>query len=304
MSDWNVTTQVIKNIKTSFEDSLAPVFRTAQRIGKSYQRIVSENRLQIQETLKRISEGFIETEEDLKVFKVAIIDLGYPPHEGMGIWNMREIAKMYTEDKSTLEETIDYIMCEYYDDEFFTELGRMWENYEVLQNRLPILRNVIMAHNLGMYNVSIPAIIAQLEGVLIDSFEIKGYVNGVIIKMLLKELLKEEDSGFDFDGEIRKYYEKNILADFERGKIIKSDVSRNAILHGADITYGKQIVSIKAILLFDTIATKLLHLDEEVRIKGKNKAESYQREQKRKRQNRNKKNPRRKNRNKKNYEPR
>lgn len=273
----------IRYINNEYIKSVQSIAEQTSKVVDSYLKTIKTISFdQIQESFKKLAAGLLETEDDLKVFKVAIIDLGYPPHENMDLGTMRGIAKAYVEDKETLEEVIDDIMCEYYDDIFFRELGAIWEDSNGLQRRLSILRNVIMSHNLGMYGVSVPTIIAQLEGMIVEAFEIKGRVNGGIINILLSELLRKEEAVYSFNEEILGYYKDNILAGFEHGKIVESDISRNAILHGADVEYGKQTVSIKAILLFDFIADKLDDVDQGLIRETKNKVEEYRRSLRRK----------------------
>ncbi|MBO0994657.1 hypothetical protein [Bacillus sp. SD088] len=153
--------------------------------------------------MEKLREGISETEEDLKLFKTAIVDLGYPPHEDMDIGIVRAIAQAYREDKVSLLDNIDEFMCEYYNSELISDISNQWEKNVMLKKRLPILRNIIMSHNQGMYYVSIPAALSQLEGVLINAFSIKGKVNGDVLNILLKELLmqNEVEKIYNFDIE-------------------------------------------------------------------------------------------------------
>jgi hypothetical protein len=156
-------------------------------------------------------------------------------------------------------------MIRFYNDRRIVNIGYNWENKTILSERISILRSVIMAHNLGMYNVSIPAILAQLEGTIIDAFQINSRVKGNHLKVLIKHLLLDNNNfigSFNFDDAIEKYYSENILMSFSHGSELGSDLSRHAILHGGDKYYGKEIVSIKAILLFDYIVEAIDDLKE------------------------------------------
>ncbi|WP_338656270.1 hypothetical protein V6B14_08505 [Sporosarcina psychrophila] len=213
---------------------------------------------QMAQSWENLRQGILETEEDIKVFKVAMVEMGYPPHDGMSIKQMRTISKRYHVDSNEVKQNIGGIMAELYDPVEMKEIILKWEKTITIKKRLPLLRNAIMAHNLGMYDLVVPAVLSQLEGVLVDTFSIKGRVTGEIQRVLLKHLLlksKHFESTFNFDAAIHDYYKDNILMGFKHGEASKSDISRHAILHGGDTNFGRQPISLKALLLFDYIVT-------------------------------------------------
>ncbi|MFS0751736.1 hypothetical protein [Oceanobacillus sp. 1P07AA] len=220
---------------------------------------------QLIDTIENLKRGLIESEKDLQVFKVIILNLGYPPHIGMDIREIRRIVAEYQNDAELTAENIDHYMRSYYDSKEILNIGSSWERNPMLKSRLSILRNVLMAHNLGMYGVSVPTIVSQFEGVLVDSYEIKGIVNGKVIEIILENLLRSDESNevWSFDDEIYRYYDKNLLVKFKHGQEIQSDLSRHAILHGASTSYNKETTSLKAILLFDHITEKLLSVTDQ-----------------------------------------
>ncbi|MFJ7680361.1 hypothetical protein ACIQXQ_20240 [Peribacillus sp. NPDC097198] len=284
----SISKNYINQINT-FNINMAPIYQSIHemtykmsQIGNLARKYINESG--IQKSLAKIRKGVIETEEDLKLFKSLMVEMGYPPHEGINIGTMRSLAQSYREDKSLItSEVIDDFMFNYYDSEKIKSLAIEWENNKILKERLPILRNVVTAHNLGLYNLSIPAILAQLEGTLVDAFGIKGKVDGNIIKLILKSLLRKDilkNSGFNFDNEIHDYYEKNILVGFEHGKTIGSEISRNAILHGADKSYGELANSIKVILLFDYIANAIETLESDTKNHCKREVKKYRQNKK------------------------
>ncbi|MFO3788123.1 hypothetical protein ACKOKD_05155 [Bacillus mojavensis] len=148
---------------------------------------------------------------------------------------------------------VDQIMLNYFDDKEIEEMLMHWESRAVLQKRLPIIRNAIKAHKQQMYFASIPTLLPQLEGLVADCFQHKGSMNSVKMKKYLECFLIEKvtQDSYTFKDILYDYYIQNILVRFEHGKDITSDISRHAILHGGDVNYGKQINSLKLILLFD-----------------------------------------------------
>ncbi|PEC09881.1 hypothetical protein CN567_22220 [Bacillus toyonensis] len=71
------------------------------------------------------------------------------------------------------------------------------------------------------------------------------------------ETLLVNDGVFSFDKQIQTFYLNTILIGFEHGESLKSKLSRNAILHGADLEYGTEENSLKSILIFDYILDRL-----------------------------------------------
>jgi len=285
MSDNYNFNQIAENFAKQVREALRPILSAKQEftsIAEDFKRAATNFEftnpsVSLSITLNRIKQGILKTEEDMKVFKIAIIELGYPPHEGMDISTIRGIAQAYTNDKEHLSEIIDQIMCDYYDDDFIMMISGLWEENDTIKERLPILRNVIMAHNQGMYNVAIPSILAQFEGSLVDAFNIRGKVDGTIVNKLIRILLKNNSSDtlWSFDKEIHKFYEENLMVSFNHGGLIGSKVSRHAILHGGDKEYGTQENSIKLILLFDYIATEFKNIDDKTIKKANEEISKY-----------------------------
>lgn len=251
---------------------------------KMSSKIINPYITEITKSFKKIADGIKETEEDIKTFKVAIVELGYPPHESIDMRRLRYIARDYRENgKEHVEKYIDKFMIWFYDSQMLNNISLEWEDIEHIKKRLPLLRNSIMAYNQGMYDLVVPSLLSQFEGIIVDGFKIKGYVNGAIISILLDYLLlknRDYNSSLSFDDAIHKYYSEKILASFEHGASIKSDVSRNAILHGADTNFGKQTVALKVILLMDYIIRSVDNLKEETIILAQKEIEKYRKRRK------------------------
>ncbi|WP_350253586.1 hypothetical protein [Bacillus halotolerans] len=199
--------------------------------------------------------AFLDSLDDVFIkFKKIIIELGYPPNHDYPIDLLLSIIDAYEDsDLEELKVKVDQIMLNYFDDKEIEEMLMHWESRAVLQKRLPIIRNAIKAHKQQMYFASIPTLLPQLEGLVADCFQHKGSMNSVKMKKYLECFLIEKvtPDSYTFKDILYDYYIQNILVRFEHGKDITSDISRHAILHGGDVNYGKQINSLKLILLFD-----------------------------------------------------
>ena len=99
--------------------------------------------------------------------------------------------------------------------------------------------------------MSIPLLLAELEGTIAEFCEIKGKSGMKEYKNYVIDILgKSKDS---IDNEITKaYFVNNVLEGFFFGDKIPR-FSRHAILHGADVNFDTKVNSINLIITLDTI---------------------------------------------------
>lgn len=276
-----ITNDLTDPINRIRKDLIEPIKKSRENILKQIKTQYSIKKTFVD--FSGIIDEFIETGKDINTFKFIMAETGYPPHQRMDIPKIRSIATAYKNKNLDLINSIDMIMCDYYDADFILYLLELWEEISNLQNRLPILRNVIRAHNLGMYYVSIPALLAQFEGTVVEALKITGRVDGEIFKVLLNILLKNDhETDLDIERETYKYYKENLLVSFDHGLNPESEISRHAILHGGITDYGKQSNSLKLILLFDFIIEKVISVDEAMKIEAQAKIKKIRRDRKRK----------------------
>ena len=144
-----------------------------------------------------------------------------------------------------------------------TQIECRWQR----SKRWPILSQVLQAHDAGLYGVSIPAAIAQVEGVIADRFHRGGRLQN---KKLKEEYIPElwptaEDLKQLVDLEpvvarlVDAFVTRVFLADFDWGDPIPR-LSRHAILHGADIDYGTLQNSIQALVWLDVLLARIEEL--------------------------------------------
>jgi hypothetical protein len=258
--------------------AIQPSIESLGEIGRTFKETNNLINEHMAKTFENLRNGLLETEEDLKVFKVAMVEMGYPPHSAIEISRMRSIAQQYENNKIEVVSFIDEFMVMNYDSELIGEIAHGWERVEIIKKRLPLLRNACMAHNLGMYDLVVPSMLSQLEGIIVDAFDINGKVDGKIQGILLEHLLlKNSDiqSSFHFDDAIHKYYSEQVLEGFEHGQKTKYDVSRHGILHGAETNFGKETTSIKTILLFDFLVDAIQELNPSTIVSAKKEIANY-----------------------------
>ncbi|MHC3396059.1 hypothetical protein ACV1QZ_06420 [Bacillus subtilis] len=231
---------------------------------------LNEEKEKIKQSFKRIIEEAEKSEEDFKRFKEVILFLGYPPSDNMDIRLIRKIGKVCIEEGvNHLKKIIDDLMKEFYSPERIDHLMKEWESYSFLKDRLPLLGQALKAHNLGMYSVAVPSLLSQMEGIIIDGFDVKGEVPGYLFKRLISLLFDNESISdktdkskaeelaelLRFEKLICDYYFNFLLEHFEHGQEEVSNVSRHAILHGGarPISYNHEHISLKMIIMMDNI---------------------------------------------------
>ncbi|MBW7884652.1 MAG: hypothetical protein H3C34_18840 [Caldilineaceae bacterium] len=133
------------------------------------------------------------------------------------------------------------------------DLRREWEQDPLIAPRLPILLDALTAHEEGRYTLSVPVILAQLEGIVAAAREHEGRFT---IKTLIKYLELIRTQGSRFQRITAKYVVEILWCDFYHGAEVP-ELSRHAILHGADVEYGTASNSLRTILYFDNIRVAL-----------------------------------------------
>ncbi len=254
--------QVISPIATQIH-ALSDVFDS---IGVISQRIQeSLNSFDFQERLLELRVLAKEAEETTLNFKTIVVELGFPPHNFMPMYSRQRVIQLYEE--KGIEYTkrfLERYMCMFvYDKETLIEMHNSWQRTEWLEKRLSIISTVIEGHLNGYYRLTVPAMLAQIEGVLVEGIlKLEAVapdekINYKHQKSFLGQFLLGNKGSFSFDEQIEEFYLNTILVNFDRGKEVKSELSRHAILHGEDVNYGTKVNSLKGILIFDYLFDKL-----------------------------------------------
>lgn len=179
--------------------------------------------------------------------------LGWPPVDCFTMDEQSRTVSKYHQQREQLvplRAAIERTVLARYDDARLKAIVERWESRTLLARRLSILRPAVEAHIEGKYALSVPALLAQMEGVVADGFAHRGQMNGVqykayVGKLLSPELLRKHDEM------VKDFMVEVILAGFKHGGPLPNSMSRHAILHGADTSYGTAATSLKVILLFD-----------------------------------------------------
>lgn len=130
--------------------------------------------------------------------------------------------------------------------ELFTAGRETIESRWKKSRRWPILREILQAHDAGLYFVAIPVALAQAEGIIADFMKHEGQMGGQKLKQHIHKIL-EEDS---FSAPAIGAFTDLLMARFAHGQPVP-DFSRHAILHGADIEYGTARKSLSVLVWLD-----------------------------------------------------
>ena len=212
-------------------------------------------------SLKEFAEN---TDNTILLVKVRMIETGWInviEIEEDIVWEVISSLSEYENgiDDTIFNDIVNKHMSEMYTQENINSLLHGWESQNWLKKRRRILKSAIDAHLRGEYFLAVPVFLAQLEGIIRDVVphdHEKTHLTNSRIREYLKpihEKYEEIELAEIFD----EYMRDNIHVNFVTGQPLKSELGRNAILHGADTEYGIVTNSLKTISLFDYVQKSL-----------------------------------------------
>lgn len=266
-----------ENLFTGIFEGINSAIKVAGELGKfaedTFKKFYVENRDTFQALHKILSEITPEEirENAAKVneeLNLCMVELGYPPVSDLNVDDFFELYET-KEEKGVeyVKKYIDDFMISRFNEKEILKICNEWCRYSWIEDRKPILKEAISAHNMQMYNVSIPTLLAQCEGIIAVAFEHKGKMNHKnynnkskqpenSLEDYLNIMISEVGEG-SFAIGVKEFYLRYMLVGFWHGHKIKSPLSRNAILHGGDTKYGSVSNSLKAILMFNELLITL-----------------------------------------------
>ena len=163
-----------------------------------------------------------------------------------------DVAQRFLAGEATAEQ-VEGAFLRNYQAHGIQDIRRSWEADHQIAARLPILMDALHAHDEQRYNLSVPVILAQLEGMVAAA---KAHAGRFTAKTLVAYLKPIVTGGSRFERIAAKLVVTTLWTEFEHGGTTPP-LSRHAILHGADTAYGTGANSLKAILFLDTIGAAL-----------------------------------------------
>jgi hypothetical protein len=252
-----------------FIQPLATISETWSQVGRNFEPLLS--------SIYSYLEGFAEVFNQFEYNKAT------------GWWNIDYVLKdvpislvnQKKKDESKSSSFTRYLMNELRknDNEKLIAIKQTWNSYTFLaQNRRKIILDAIDAHIARKYTLSIPALLPQIEYIFLNSIIIEGqnlkqtfgHIN-VMAEDKGKLTIDEKNANMDiycyFEMFPIYYFYDQILFASEPKRNVQEKVNpellklsitnnRHLILHGEDIEYASEEVSMRVVLFMD----KLLRL--------------------------------------------
>ncbi|MDR3594565.1 hypothetical protein [Clostridium sp.] len=208
--------------------------------------------------IRKISNVVFEEVYEWNKFYLVLSEIYWPPPHQLFMFNnfpwIKKIVKQYgISGPQSIQREVDELMMKWHSKEILDKIFLDWKSKPWLHNRLHILQDAIYAHNNGLYSLSIPTLIPQIEGVLWGNFNFKGRAKITKYKEFFNSLLHKAIIITNRNKSLLDFLNDTLLVEFEYGLDKISPLSRHAILHGADINYPSQKNSLKVILLMNAM---------------------------------------------------
>jgi hypothetical protein len=183
-------------------------------------------------------------------------NLGWPPAGHLPVAQLDRLITRFR--KGEIERAaVVRELIQHYGPEQLRQMLQEWMLHPWLARRGEILRTVIELHIEGRYEASIPTLLPQIEGVVVDRAGITGWSKKSKVVAATRKLLGVEDAepgASGYNVRIAEWVENEFFHKFVVGSEIKPEVlSRNAILHGYDVEYASEEKSLRCILVFDRL---------------------------------------------------
>lgn len=208
------------------------------------------------------SENLLTLLELHERFPIIMAELGWPPPTDMGPLEVARIVQGYealgadptAEDKDAFREAIEPTILSLYDEDLIRLKLSGWRAKRLLAKRMHILEAAVEAHCQGNYDLSVPALLAQSEGIVADGFNHPGQMRGQryadYVAGLFASGVRERITAA-VNKAVVSFWTSVLYVGFGHGQAVGSQLSRHAILHGGDVDYGTRQASLKAFLLVD-----------------------------------------------------
>jgi hypothetical protein len=234
----------------NFFENVGNIANAMMEFGKRVSKIVEPVRERLSDLSEITGKFFLEIIKQGEIsdqFNIILLELGYPPMRVLDIESKKMIIELYSDNHKNIINYIDENVLKNLSQEYFMNLLIDWRDNALLKERIQIMEELINLHNNKKYFGSTILALSQIEGIIADGFYHSGYLRETTVKNYVSNI---QGNGSN-DEAFQQFINDIVLVHFEHGKEIGSNLSRHAIMHGADKTYGNYSNSIKAILLLD-----------------------------------------------------
>lgn len=184
-------------------------------------------------------------EEAPEYLRAAFEDTGAIPHPNLSLHDLADIIRAFHQHGK--EAAVDLLNDRHEElfasDDFRRELKERWRS----SRHGIVLEQILQAHDAGLYATSVPAALAQAEGIVADAVEHKGRLKLGDLLMYIDSLRGEYP--LDWPA-VDSFLNRFLFSNFNHGDRLPV-FSRHAILHGADVSYGTRERSLLALVWVD-----------------------------------------------------
>lgn len=213
----------------------------------------------IQAFLYEVHAREAERDDRLRRYAQIAIGCGWPPTKRIGSEAISAVVEL-ADNGATDDELISLIRESWFatfDDDGLAQLAQQWWTWgEVMEPRRVAIEQAFEAHRATLYGPATVAIVAQIEGVVMDAFRHEGEGPWKHFKEYVRRLVDGRvTKTTDADG-LAAFITEVLLKDFHRGSEVP-ELSRHALLHGADTRTPTKERSLKAIIALDAVVGML-----------------------------------------------
>jgi len=250
-SNINLYKQILENGYDPFKE----LAKASAILPESMKKIRLEVTVAMEKVIERFNENWnvmLRETRDKEVVIEAFLKYDIPPHHKFRITLFSFIIYSYSEGKP--KEVVEQAVKNGFYSYIYPNLMREWKQNQAVKSRIEILMLSLKGFEEGYYGLVVPTIIAQIEGVLLEKISVKNFTTEQ-----LREIIRSIFDGVgvvNTDKTLSKFYCDKIV-----GNKGPSSVQRHGILHGSLYNYHNEMDAIKAILIFDTIISRVNDAD-------------------------------------------
>jgi hypothetical protein len=233
------------SVARQFVAKLTPLVLIAEALGSRLSSCVKT------EDFERLAQSFAEGNkwmmEAPQKLKQALASTGLVPHpEAVRLAELRELTDIF--ESAGEQAAADYLFTLHEEllasAMFRRDVQERWQK----RKRWQVVSEVFAAYDAKLYSLVVPPALAQAEGIVAHLFGLEG-MKLATFKEKVAELHEEN---FDLFGPLTSEVLDGLLGRFAHGTPV-AKLNRNAVLHGADSSYGTRENAVAAIVWADYI---------------------------------------------------
>jgi hypothetical protein len=235
---------------------LADISKAIDEMFKPIRESMAAMAREVQRVTASISETMRPLYEKLERYPDICAAFGWPPFD-VPLSVVAEVVALYDQKGEAARADIDALFVRTVPKRVLRDLKVQWADTHLLRRRAHILDAVMRAHFRKDYSLTVPVLLASVEGVVADLHVPKGRMMQADVKRYLGETFASEDVPERWSSQLndaaRSVIVDAMVGSFYHGDPLPKEVRRNAVLHGADVGYDTEANSLKAILMLDLV---------------------------------------------------